>query len=180
MKSHFIAVPLALGLATSAQAGPVKDSVAGVQFNLEHCLDVTLSTLGGEARHVEFESRAGIPTYEFILEAPDGVTYYVGCNALTGLLGDVDVIVDADDERFTSQAQVDERAARETALTRYPGEVEEVKRHLTADGGIGYEVDVETDGGGEFNVWVDAHSGEIYRVDVEYWEIGASGEADVD
>jgi uncharacterized membrane protein YkoI len=160
-----VAVPLQ---PASAQTGP-----AGVR--VEECLTATLNALGGDALHVEYESRAGVPTYEFIVGTPDDV-YYVGCSAVTGVISEVDVIVAANDPRWTAVAKIDEAAATKTALDRYKGELEEVKRLLLASGAAAYEVDVEVPGAdGEFNVYVDAASGNISQVTFEYREIGRPG-----
>lgn len=60
-----------------------------------------------------------------------------------------------------------------------------------ADGRVLYEIDVEADDEadqvvsagfgtttGEFNVYVDAETRRIAGVDIEYWEIGPSGEGE--
>ena len=140
---------------------------------LETCLDVALRALGGSATHVEFESRDGVPTYEFVIRS--GPTeFYVGCNGQTGLLGRIDVIVGQNDPRWSAVARIDEAAARRAATDRFPdGEIEEVKRLLMGDGRAAYEVDVEFDDRRELNVYVDAGSGAVILVNAEYWEIGA-------
>jgi uncharacterized membrane protein YkoI len=130
--------------------------------------------MGGETTHLEFESRDGQPTYEFIVQSEVGPTCYVGCDATTGLLGQIDVIVSADDERFASSAQLNAQQAADAATHLYPGEVEEVKALLLATGQAVYKVDVEFEPEGEFNVYVDAESGNVVTVNVEYWEIGQS------
>lgn len=126
----------------------------------------------GPTTHLEFESRDGVPTYEFIVESESGPTYYVGCDATTGLIAQVDVIVGAGDERFASVAQISVQQAADIATQRYPGEVEEVKSLLMASGRMAHEVGVEFGLDGEFNVYVDAISGEIFAVHTEYYEIG--------
>jgi uncharacterized membrane protein YkoI len=131
--------------------------------------------LGGEALHLEFESRGGDPTFEFIIQHGE-VTYYAGCSGVSGLISGIDVIVAAEDGRFAGRAKISPDQAAQTATALYPGEVEEVKAILTEGGQALYEVDVEVeDATGEFNVWVDAVSGELVRVDIEYWEIGRPG-----
>lgn len=141
----------------------------------QSCLATTLAALGGDALHLEFESRAGVPTYEFIV-GTEVDEYYVGCNATTGALSEVDVIVGEQDQRWTAVAKVDEAAATKVALDRYKGEVEEVKRLLLSDGSAAYEIDVEVaDADGEFNVYVDAATGSLTLVNIEYWEIGRPG-----
>lgn len=144
------------------------------EASLETCVNLVQRTMGGETTHLEFESRNGVPTYELIVETESGPTYYVGCDATTGLLAGVDVIVNADDERFAAVAQVSAQEAADTALARYPGEVEEVKSLLLSTGQAVYEVDVEFEPEGEFNVYVDAATGEVFTVNIEYYEIGQS------
>lgn len=175
-------------LAGPAVGGPILDSTAGTNVTAAHCLDILSQTVGGQATHLEFISRAGTATFEFIVSGDDGSTYYVGCNGELGTIQYVNVIVSADDERFASRAQIDEAQARQTATAQYPGGVEEVKAVLTSDGQALYEVDVEAEedaaageagfgtGTGEFNVYVDAENNRIAQVDVEYWEIGEGGD----
>lgn len=156
-----------------AQAGP--DPVT-----VEDCLASVQGALGGNALHLEYESRGGTPTYEFII-GTDGMEYYVGCDATTGMIGEVDLIVKADDPRWTATAKIDETAAKKAATDRYKGEVEEAKRLLLSNGSAVYEVDVEVDDAdGEFNVYVDAATGRITQVNIEYWEIGRPGAEDDD
>jgi uncharacterized membrane protein YkoI len=137
------------------------------------CLLAALGLVGGHATHMEFESRGGQPIYEFVVFS-DNVNYYVACNATNGAIQDVDILVEPGDERFAARSRYDEAAARAAVLAQYPGEIEEVKWFLMHSGHVWYEVDVEIVGtDGEFNVWIDAETGGIVRVDVEYWEIGA-------
>lgn len=169
-------------LATTAvgQAGPVSDSVANVPVGLPQAMDVVMSTIGSKITHLEFESREGVPTYEFIVETV-GATYYVGVNGTTGLVSEIDVIVDDDDERWKAAAKVTEADAKAKAMSMYAGEVEEVKRLLLSDGSAAYEVDVEiANAGGEYNVYIDAASGNVKLVNVEYWELGETIPGDAD
>jgi hypothetical protein len=107
----------------------------------------------------------------------DGTTYYIACSAATGVIQNVDTIVDAADTRFSSVATIAPQEAGQRATALYKGEIEEVKAVLTTHGEALYEVDVESSNGkgtatSEFNVWVDAATGRIHHVDIEYWEIG--------
>lgn len=159
----------------SSGTGMVLAQEEPARVTVEQCLASVTERLGGDALHMEFESRGGVPTYELIVGTPRD-TYYVGCDARTGLIGEVDVIVGADDPRWRAVAKTDEDAARGTALERYKGEVEEIKRLLLSSGRAAYEVDVEIgDTGGEFNVYVDAATGTVMLVNFEYWEIGRPG-----
>lgn len=166
---------LLAGSSWAQQIGPMVESAP--EAGLEACIKLVQHTMGGETTHLEFESRDGVPTYEFVVESESGSTYYVGCDATSGLIAGVDVIVNTDDERFASVAQITAEQAAGTALQRYPGEVEEVKSLLLSSGQAVYEVDVEFEPEGEFNVYVDAASGEVFTVNIEYYEIGQSATA---
>lgn len=173
---HAVAKAIVAGavVVLTGNAGAQSTPVMGTEVSLKTCIELVQRTMGGETTHVEFESRSGVPTYEFIVESEAGSAYYVGCDATTGLIGGVDVIVDADDERFALVAQLSAEEAADIATQRYPGEVEEVKSLLLSTGRVAYEVDVEIEPDGEFNVYVDAETGEIFTVNIEYFEIGQS------
>jgi hypothetical protein len=90
----------------------------GATVTVEECLALMQDMLGGEALHLEFESRGGVPTYEFVIGTDEG-EYYVGCDGTTGLIGEIDLIVEAQDPRWTALAKVDEAAAIKAATERY-------------------------------------------------------------
>jgi hypothetical protein len=170
-----LATTAACWLVTPALAGVATDATHGVERTVAECYDSTIEALGGEALHLEFESRGGEPIFEFIIRQGD-VTYYAACSGVSGVMFGIDIIVAADDSRFAERATISPDQAAQTATAFYPGDVEEVKAILTEDGQALYEVDVEVeDATGEFNVWVDAASGDLVRVDIEYWEIGRPG-----
>lgn len=175
---HGFRYALTLCTALLAGAGAHAQGAGGVpqpHVPFEACLDLTLRTLGGRATHVEFESRGGVPTYEFVVRSGE-IQYYAGCDANTGMISRVDVIVERDDTRWTDVAKVDETTARNTALERFTGSrVEGLKRLLMGDGRAAYEVDLEFDNQRELNVYVDAVAGGIFLVNPEYWEIGGLG-----
>lgn len=175
--TKFALTAAVLLLAGSGWAQTAATVEPATEVSLETCVNLVQETMGGETTHLEFESRDGVPTYEFIVESESGPTYYVGCDATSGLIAGVDVIVNADDERFVAVAQIAAEQAADTATQRYPGEVEEVKSLLLSTGQAVYEVDVEFEPEGEFNVYVDAASGEIFAVNIEYYEIGQSATA---
>lgn len=169
---------LTLCTALLAGAGAHAQGAGGIpqpHVPFEACLDVTLRTLGGQATHVEFESRQGVPTYEFVVRSGE-IQYYAGCDARTGMVSRVDVIVEANDTRWTDVAKIDETTARNAALERFTGSrVEDLKRLLMGDGRVAYEVDLEFDNQRELNVYVDAVAGGIFLVNPEYWEVGGRG-----
>jgi hypothetical protein len=72
--------------------------------------------------------------------------------------------------RASDRTKISADEAPQTATDQYPGEVEEVKSVLMADGHVLYEVDVEAED--------DAETGRMAGVDIEYWAIGPSGEGE--
>ena len=181
MKRLMLCVSAAAALASvQAAAGPIADSVAQTKVPLTTCMDLVAEQIGAAIDHLEFESRRGDPTYEFEVNAKDA-TYYVGCSGTTGLISGVDLLVKADDPRWTAVAKIAEEEAKGAATARYPGEVEGVKRLLLQSGPAAYEMDIEIPGGnGEFNVYVSAADGSIVQVNVEYWEIPESTPGNLD
>ena len=170
-RSTLFAAAAATVLALPASAGPIAESVAHAPVPLTDCLDLVSVQIGPAIGHLEFESRQGEPTYEFVVNAK-GADYYVGCSGITGLVTHVDLLVKADDPRWTTVAKLTEEEAKAAATARHPGELEEVKRLLLQSGPAVYEADIEIPGGaGEYNVYVNATDGAIYQVNVEYWEI---------
>lgn len=162
--------PLWAALAATAVALPAAAGPSA-PVPLEACLSLVSEQVGSAISHVEFESRRGEPTYELAVNAK-GADYYVGCSGVTGLISEVDVLVKAEDPRWTAAAKIAEEEAKARALARYPGDVEEVKRLLLQSGPAVYEVEIEIPGGkAEFNVYVNAADGSIDQVNLEYWEI---------
>lgn len=169
-RGRIVAFVLTSLMVSQAAAQSASQQTFGARFDAGHCARVTQQLLGGSLAHMEFESRDGTPIFEFVVKAGEQ-TYYVACDALTGTLNAVDVIAAANDPRW-QEAKLDEKRAQEIALQRYPGQVEEVKRLLLSHGGMAYEIDIVPPGGqGEFNVYVDAVSGRISTVNIEYWEV---------
>lgn len=162
-------VPLVLVSSLAAAQGVTSNESAG---NFERCAQNVQNSFGGTSTHMEFESRDGVPMYEFVVEADSGDKLYVGCVAASGILATVDVIVEEGDPRFPNGITEDDAAA--AALQRYSGAVEEVKRLLLEDGSAVYEVDVEAEPNAEYNVYVDAETGTVKSVNMEYLEIGAN------
>lgn len=144
--------------------------------SVETCLDLVLDTIPGNARKLELIMEDGIPTYEFEIEAKDGVTYNVECNAKEGFITEIERSVAADDPIFVKYAKITEAQARAIALDFNPGKVVENEFEIGMDGFVTYEYDIQTELGYEVKVDVNAVTGEIEEAGIELYEIGMEKE----
>ena len=144
--------------------------------SIETCLDAAYDTVPGAARKVEMKLEGDDPVYEFDIEAADGTTYNVECNAEEGLITEVEREVSKDDKVFRKYAKVSEAQARETALDFVPGEIVRVEYEIGMEGSVTYEFDILTTLGREYKVDIDAVSGELEEANLELYEIGGEPE----
>lgn len=181
---HFrtlLAVPVltTCGLALAEGHGDRLDLDDVRHWNLvsvEVCLDAALDTIPGHPRSLELKIEGDDPTYEFDIEANNGTTYNVECNAEEGLVTEIEREVSASDPLFKSLAKVSEQDAREFALSIHPGKVVANEYEIGQDGSATYEFDIQTDLGYEIKVDVDASTGAIEEANIEVYEIGPEQE----
>lgn len=161
--------------AAAAQAGDTLDLDDVARWKLvsvETCLDQAIDTIPGEPRKLELKIEGDDPTYEFDIEAKDGYTYNVECNAEEGLITEIEREVKADDPLFKSLAKVSQEEARKFALAVHPGKVVAEEFEIGQDGSATYEFDIQTTMGPEIKIDVDAETGKIEEANVEVYEIG--------
>jgi uncharacterized membrane protein YkoI len=144
--------------------------------SVETCLDAALDTVPGNARKLELKMEGDDPAYEFEIEAIDGMTYNVECNAEEGFITEIERTVSADDATFKKYAKISEAEARATALDFNPGKVVENEYEIGMDGSVTYEYDIQTKLGYEVKVDVNAITGEIEEANIELYEIGMEKE----
>ena len=144
--------------------------------SVETCLDAVTDLIPGDARKLEMKMEGDDPVYEFDIEATDGNTYNVECNAEEGFVTEVEREVAADDATFKSLAKVSESEARDMALAIHPGNVVSTEYEIGFDGTATYEFDIQSKLGYEIKVDVDAASGEIEEANIEIYEIGPEDE----
>lgn len=144
--------------------------------SVETCLDQALDTIPGNPRKLELKIEGDDPTYEFDIEAKDGYTYNVECNAEEGLITEIEREVKADDATFKSLAKVSQDEARKFALAVHPGKVVAEEFEIGQDGEATYEFDIQTTMGPEVKVDVSAETGKIEEANVEVYEIGSEAE----
>ncbi len=170
---------LLTALAAAAQAGDTLDLDDMANWKLvsvETCLDQALDTVPGNPRKLELKIEGDDPTYEFDIEAKDGHTYNVECNAEEGLITEIEREVTADDPLFKSLAKVSQEEARTFALAVHPGKVVAEEFEIGQDGEATYEFDIQTTMGPEIKVDVSAETGKIEEANVEVYEIGTEME----
>ena len=184
MKTFLKIAPVALALALSSNVyadghsdQADLDDIKNLDLvSIATCLDAALDTVPGDARKVELKMEGDDPTYEFDIEAKDGTTYNVECNAEEGFVTEVEREVSADDAIFKKYAKISEAEARQIALDFNPGTVVANEYEIGADGSVTYEYDIQTTAGYEIKVDVDAATGEIEEANIELFEIGSEKE----
>ncbi len=144
--------------------------------SIETCLDAAVDTIPGHARKVEMKMEGDDPVYEFDIDAADGNTYNVECNAEEGFITEIEREVDANDAYFKSEAKISQKEARKKALAVHPGNITASEMEVGFDGSVTYEFDIQSKLGYEIKVDVDAVSGEIEEANIELYEIGAEKE----
>ncbi|MDZ7735555.1 MAG: PepSY domain-containing protein [Gammaproteobacteria bacterium] len=143
---------------------------------IETCLDAALDTVAGHPRKVEFKLEGDDPVYEFKIEAKDGNTYNIECNAEEGYVTEIERVVSKDDPLFKKLAKVSEKEAREFVLSIHPGNITNMEYEISSEGRAVYQYDIQTDRGYEVKVDVDAATGEIEEANIELYEIGSEKE----
>ncbi len=182
MKNTFLKiVPAALAVALSSNIyasdqADLDDIKGWGLVGVEVCLDAALDTIPGQARKLELKMEGDDPTYEFDIQAEDGTTYNVECNAEEGFVTEVEREVSADDATFKKYAKITEAQARTIALDFNPGKIVANEYEIGTDGSVTYEFDIQTVAGYEIKVDVDAATGEIEEANIELYEIGMEQE----
>ena len=144
--------------------------------SVETCLDAAIDLIPGHARKLEMKIEGDDPIYEFDIEAKDGNTYNVECNAEEGFIGEIERETTADDPLFKKFAKVTKKEAEKTALMFHPGKVMSSEYEVGFDGSITYDFDIQTQLGYEIKVDVDAVTDEIEEANIEIYEIGPEAE----
>jgi uncharacterized membrane protein YkoI len=140
--------------------------------SLGKCVKAALAVHEGTMVKVEFKTEKKIGVYEFDIEAADGISWDVECDAKSGKITEVEQEVSADNPKFKALAKVSEATAKATALAAQPGTVVETEYELESDGKASYEFDILEADGEEIKVEVDATSGKIVETSYEVYQIG--------
>ena len=162
-----VAASLAFGSAIAIEGMP-KTNVS-----METCLGAALAMHPGDVVEVELTIENGVPHYEFEIETADGRETEVECDAMTGKIVEVEWENDNMDlDAFLENAKVSPAQAREAALQRVPGRIDDMDLETTSTGIMSYEFEVITPDGKEMDVEVDAMTGKVLEVESDVYEIG--------
>jgi uncharacterized membrane protein YkoI len=164
LKSLSTLLGLFISVSTFAAENPHK---------FEKCMAAALEERPGQVVKVEMKNEEGAHVYEFDIRGNDGSDWDVECHAHRGLIIEVErEVASASHSLFKAKIKVDEKTARETALSIYPGAVTEVEYEIEPNGSASYEFDIDTELGHEMKVEVDATTGEIVEANRKIWQIG--------
>jgi uncharacterized membrane protein YkoI len=157
-----IAVPLAIVLVPCAYAFDMPET----KVSMETCLKAALAKVPGQVTALKLEIEDGKPLYEFKLASEDDRQWEIECDAMTGVLSQLERKADRNDREFSAAAKIVESEARRTALQRYPGKVTGSELEMANDRPV-FEVEIQASNGEEIEVKVDAVSGEILSAEKE-------------
>ncbi len=164
-----------IGVAGTAAAQGSKAGKDGI----EQCMDTVLKQKPGKVAQLEKKIENGKPTFEFEVTGNDGKNWDVECTA--GKVTEIEQNVgSADDPLFKAKMKISEDEAKKIALKAHPGNIEEpTDFEIEPDGKASYEFDIQTEGGKEMKVEVDATSGKIVEANQELWGIGEDESANM-
>jgi uncharacterized membrane protein YkoI len=122
---------------------------------------------------MESEIEDGRLIYEFDVKTKDGREVEVECDARKHTLHDDEVELKKGDKKFAAAAKISESEAEKIALKQYNGKIVD-REYAMENGKPVYEFDIYvTKKGHEYEVEVDAVTGEILEVEMELYDIGS-------
>lgn len=173
----FSALLMNLAILSAAIAGeqtPAQavDILHGKQ-HFEDCMANALGEHSGMVIKVEMKREAGGPVYEFDIRDNNAQDWDIECDADSGEIIEVEMEVTTPRHpAFQAVMTVSESQARKTALEAYDGIIIETEYEIESDGLAVYEFDVKQADGKEMKVEINAATGELHEVNLEYWQIG--------
>ena len=144
--------------------------------SVETCLDAALDLIPGHARKLEMKLEGDDPIYEFDIQSRDGTIYNVECNAIRGVISEVEREGADNDPVFRKLAKISKKEAQELVLMIHPGRIVSSENEIGFNGAATYEFDIQTELGYEIKVDVCAKTGEIEEANIELYEIGPEQE----
>jgi len=136
------------------------------KVSMEACMSAALSKVDGKVSALKLEVEAGVPLYEFEIKTSNRQTWEVECDAMTGEIVEMSREASRNDSEFKAAAKILEKDARAKALAQFPGKVSKSEQEI-ADGKAIYEVEIDGADGKEYEVAVDAATGEILGSEIE-------------
>ena len=136
------------------------------KVSMETCMAAALAKVDGKVSAMKLEIEAGVPLYEFKIKTSNRQTWEIECDAMTGEIVETSREANRNDEEFKAAAKILEKDARAKALAQFPGKVSKSEQEI-ADGKAIYEVEIAGADGKEYEVAVDAATGEIIGSEIE-------------
>lgn len=130
------------------------------KVSMETCMSAALAQVEGEVKALKLEIEAGKPLYEFEIEAENGGSWEIECDAMTGEVVEKSRAASRNDPEFRAAAKLVDREARTKALEKFPGKVTASETQVTNGRAI-FEIEIDGADGKEYEVEVDAATGEI-------------------
>ncbi|MDA7843455.1 PepSY domain-containing protein [Methylophilaceae bacterium] len=163
-------VILSMIAATSVQAEHHKKIELS---DVDKCYINAVEKYPGHVLSMESEIENDRLIYEFDIMTKDGNEVEVECDARKHTLHDFEIEYKKGDKKFTNAAKISESEAEKIALEKYDGKVVD-REYSIENGNPSYEFDIYVaKKGHEYEVEVDAVTGEILEVEMELYDIGS-------
>jgi len=156
--------------ASSAQA---EDHKKVELSDVDKCYMNAVEKYPGHVLSMESEIENDRLIYEFDIMTKDGREVEIECDARKHTLHDFEIEYKKGDKKFTDAAKISESEAEKIALEKYDGKVVD-REYSIENGNPAYEFDIYlAKKGHEYEVEVDAVTGEILEVEMELYDIGS-------
>lgn len=156
--------------ASSAQA---EDHKKVELSDVDKCYMNAVEKYPGHVLSMESEIENDRLIYEFDIMTKDGREVEIECDARKHTLHDFEIEYKKGDKKFTDAAKISESEAEKIALEKYDGKVVD-REYSIENGNPAYEFDIYVaKKGHEYEVEVDAVTGEILEVEMELYDIGS-------
>ncbi len=173
MTNHSLAIFfLGLFLAISNAMADSNDSVYNTA-NFGKCLNAALNARAGRVIKVEFKQQNENLIYEFDIRTDDARDWDIECLEETAEIFELEEeVMSPRHPMFSKRKKVSLNEAKNTALSKHPGEVLEIEYELEEDGLAVYEFDIQLESGKRIKIEINAETGEAHEESVELWQIG--------
>jgi len=141
--------------------------------DIDKCYMNAVEKYPGHVLSMESEIENDRLIYEFDIMTKDGNEVEVECDARKHTLHDFEIEYKKGDKKFIDAAKISEKEAEKIALEKYNGKVVD-REYSIENGNPSYEFDIYVaKKGHEYEVEVDAVTGEILELEMELYDIGS-------
>ena len=141
--------------------------------DIDKCYMNAVEKYPGHVLSMESEIEKDRLIYEFDIMTKDGREIEVECDAKNHTLHDFEVEYKKGDITFTKAVKISESEAEKIALEKYNGKIVD-REYSMENGKPAYEFDIYVaNKGHEYEVEIDAVTGEILEVEMELYDIGS-------